>query len=66
MPDPAYRDPQQPRPGMFVHADGELAEYLCHAEPLGMTAQRAQQLHDLHAGHSADCLILATADQQMP
>lgn len=66
MPDPAYRDPGPPRSGMFVHADGELAEYLCHAEPLGMTAQRAQQLHDLHDGHAFTCLILATADQYIP
>lgn len=51
---------------LFVHADGTLAEYLCAAEPLGMTAQRALQLRELHDGHSRHCRVLAAAELNLP
>lgn len=51
---------------LFVDAEGTLAEYLCCAEPLGMTAQRALQLRDLHDGHSLHCRVLAAAELNMP
>lgn len=51
---------------LFVHVDGEPAEYLCHAEPLGMTSERARQLRDLHEGHTHDCRVLAAAELHLP
>ncbi len=50
-------------PHMFVHADGELAEYLCHVELLGLTRSRAEVLHALHHGcRREDCLVIAATE----
>ncbi|MFE2994883.1 hypothetical protein ACFXG4_07720 [Nocardia sp. NPDC059246] len=35
---------------LSVYAAGALAEYVCQAEPLGMTTRRVQQLRDLRDG----------------
>lgn len=54
--------PDFPCSNLFVAADGQLAEYLCHAEVLGLTPERAAQLRALHAGHhQAACRVLAAA-----
>ncbi|WP_067573868.1 hypothetical protein [Nocardia acidivorans] len=54
------------RTNLFVHADGPLAEYVCAAEPLGMSTHRAAQLHELHAGHSDTCRVLQIAALHLP
>ncbi|NNH76055.1 hypothetical protein HLB23_40470 [Nocardia uniformis] len=59
-------DAPLPHSNLFVNAEGTLAEYLCCAEPLGMTTQRALQLRDLHDGHSLHCRILTTAELNLP
>ncbi|WP_327138892.1 hypothetical protein [Nocardia sp. NBC_01327] len=65
MSEQTHRSPPTPA-NLFVHADGEMAEYLCQAEPQGMTARRAQQLQELHDGHTRDCRILAAAELHLP
>lgn len=54
------------RTNMFVSADGELAEFLCHAELMGLTAARAEQLEDFHRDHPReDCLVLAIVERYL-
>lgn len=52
---------------MFVHADGPLAEFLCHVELLGLTPTRAEILHALHDDHPHDaCLVVTATELHLP
>ncbi|NNH71026.1 hypothetical protein HLB23_14325 [Nocardia uniformis] len=52
---------------MFIAADSELAEVLCHVELLALTVHRAKQLHRIHRDHPHDdCRVIAATTLQMP
>ncbi|MQY18073.1 hypothetical protein [Nocardia macrotermitis] len=39
---------------VFVHADGALAEFMCHVHVIGLTMARARELIDIHRTHLPD------------
>ncbi|GAB2694815.1 hypothetical protein [Nocardia thraciensis] len=49
---------------LFVHADGVLAEWLCHARVIGLTPQRAEHLLRIHGDDPpGDCPVHLAALQ---
>ncbi len=38
----------------FVHADGVLAEWMCHVHLIELTIARARELREIHCTHPPD------------